>query len=123
MQEPLNTIDWGHGGSEAVDAQLEMSELGLRTRRWLSWGNSPLGAAIRQELCWQWISKPGPAHKPIGLLVIETGEAGAEFVNTTANTYLVTKQIWQRSPLKRGNFPFENEHNSNDFIQGLGSCV
>lgn len=22
-------IDWGHGGSEAMDAQLEMSELGL----------------------------------------------------------------------------------------------
>lgn len=31
--------------------------------------------------------------KPRGFLVIETGEGRADFVNKTANTYLVTKQF------------------------------
>lgn len=46
-------------------------------------------------------------HKPMGFLVIETGEGRAEFVNTTANTYLVTKQFGKDPHSREEMFPLK----------------
>ena len=46
-------------------------------------------------------------RKPMGFLVIETGEGRAEFVNTTANTYLVTKQFGKSPHAREEIFPLK----------------
>lgn len=51
-------------------------------------------------------------------MVIKAGKGRSELVTITANTHLVTKQFG-KGPPARGNFPLENESNSDGFLQGF----
>lgn len=53
-------------------------------------------------------------------VVVKAGKGRSELVTITANTHLVTKQFG-KGPQARGNFPLENESNSDAFLQGFVS--